>query len=254
MEKRETLNENIVLEVAPECADTESARRLLERFGTGADSMGAELTLRLDGEGLSLISEGQILKGDFTRMLPRLKAGKLQGELLVRTAKIKGADGPLTAVDATAGLGEDSLLLAAAGFQVILYERNPVVYELLRDTLDRASAIPELAEITARMDVRNGDSIEAMARLEFTPDVILLDPMFPERQKSALVKKKLQLLQQLEKPCDDEAGLLRSAMEAKPQKILIKRPVKGPYLAGIRPSYSVAGSVIRYDCILLQDM
>ena len=85
-----------------------------------------------------MISDGQVLKGDFTRMLPRLKAGKLSGELLVRAAKIKGKEGLLTAVDATAGLGEDSLLLAAAGFQVILCERNPVVYELLRDAVRRA--------------------------------------------------------------------------------------------------------------------
>ena len=250
MEKQETLKENFVLEVAPECADTEAAQRLLEHFGMGVDPVEGELTLRLDGEGLSLISEGQTLRGDFTRMLPRLKAGKLQGELLVRTAKIKGADGPLRAVDATAGLGEDSLLLAAAGFQVILYERNPVVYELLRDALERAAAIPELAEITARMDVRNGDSIEAMARLEFIPDVILLDPMFPERQKSALVKKKLQMIQKLEEPCMDERELLLTAMRAKPRKLIVKRPPKGPYLAEIKPDHSITGKAVRFDCFV----
>ena len=210
--------------------------------------------LRQEKEGLTLYANGMSLRGDLTRMKPRLKAARLRSELLIKAARIKNKEGTLTAVDATAGLGEDAFLLAAAGWQVYLCEKDPLIGALLEDSLSRAAEDPELAEAASRMKLILGDSREFLAEIGFTPDLVHLDPMFPERQKSALVKKKLQLLQQLEKPCDDEAGLLRSAMEAKPQKILIKRPVKGPYLAGIRPSYSVSGSVIRYDCILLQDM
>ena len=107
---------NIRISIAPACIDTEPADRLRRRFGAGSEN--ADLTLYLEEDGLSLRSGDQVLKGDFTRMLPRLKQGSLSGELLVRTAKIKDASAPLTAVDATAGLGEDSLLLAAAGFHV----------------------------------------------------------------------------------------------------------------------------------------
>ena len=195
-----------------------------------------ELTLVRDEEGLALVGEGQMLRGDFTRMLPRIKAGRLNSELLVKAAKIKKAEGELTAVDATAGLGEDSLLLAAAGFNVTLYERNPVVYELLKDALERAAQIPELAPVVARMTAVHADSVAGMASLETPPDVILLDPMFPARQKSALVKKKLQMIQKLEQPCDDEITLLLTAMEAKPKKLIVKRPPKGDYLAGLKPS------------------
>jgi 16S rRNA (guanine1516-N2)-methyltransferase len=81
--------------------------------------------------------------------------------------------------------------------------------------------------------------------------VILLDPMFPERQKSALVKKKFQLLQQLECPCTDEEELLQAAINAKPRKIIIKRPAKGPFLANRKPDYSISGKAIRYDCIVI---
>lgn len=238
--------EHLTWETAAELANTETALRLRERFG--APSGGGDVQLRLDGDGLSLISGEQTLRGDFTRMLPRLKPGRLGGELLVKAARIKNADGPLTALDATAGLGEDSLLLAAAGFHVTLFERNPVIYELLRDALARAAATPELAEIAGRMTVRNEDSAEAMGHLEAAPDVILLDPMFPERQKSALVKKKLQVIQQLEAPCDDERGLLRAAMLAGPKKLIVKRPPKGPYLAGVKPDHSIAGKAVRFDC------
>ena len=207
-----------------------------------------ELTLVRDEEGLALVGEGQVLRGDFTRMLPRIKAGRLNSELLVKAAKIKKAEGELNAVDATAGLGEDSLLLAAAGFRVTLYERNPVVYELLKDALERASQIPELAPVVARMTAVHADSVAGMASLEAPPDVILLDPMFPARQKSALVKKKLQMIQKLEQPCDDEITLLLTAMEAKPKKLIVKRPPKGEYLAGLKPDHSIEGKAVRFDC------
>ena len=207
-----------------------------------------ELTLVRDEEGLALVGEGQVLRGDFTRMLPRIKAGRLSSELLVKAAKIKNAEGEPTAVDATAGLGEDSLLLAAAGFRVTLYERNPVVYELLQDALTRAAQIPELAPIVGRMTAVHADSVAGMASLETPPDVILLDPMFPARQKSALVKKKLQMIQKLEQPCDDEVTLLLTAMGAKPRKLIVKRPPKGDWLAGLKPDHSIEGKAVRFDC------
>ncbi len=50
-------------------------------------------------------------------------------------------------------------------------------------------------------------------------------------------------------PLDEEA-LLRAALAAHPRKVVIKRPVKGPHLAGVKPSHSVAGKAVRYDCIV----
>ena len=171
------------------------------------------------------------------------------GELLAKAAKLKDTEHP-TALDATAGLGEDSLILAAAGFKVDLYERNPVIYALLRDALERAGRDPQLAEIAARMTAVHENSIEAMAQADPAPDVVLLDPMFPARQKSALVKKKLQMIQKLEFPCLDEQEMVRAAMQAKPKKLIIKRPPKGPWLAGIKPDHSMEGKAVRFDCIV----
>lgn len=238
---------SIFLDISPEFTNSEEAFRLRERFLHDESSA---LTLRLDGEGLSLHADGQVLRGDFTRMLPRVKPGMPAHEMLVKTAKIKNPDSPLTAVDATAGLGEDSILLAAAGFHITMYEKNPVIHALLSDALERAKAVPELAEIVSRMQLHHADSIEGMKRLPFRPDVILLDPMFPARQKSALVKKKLQMIQKLEFPCIDEGELLLSAMGAGPRKLIIKRPPKGPYLAGIKPDHSIEGKAVRFDCIV----
>ena len=210
---------------------------------------GCGVALRwIDGR-LTLTDDEQALCGDFARLSLRMKPGKLQHELLVRASKIKGAHNP-TAFDATAGLGEDSFLLAAAGFTVQLHENDPVIAALLRDALTRAAADPAMGSIAARMELIEGDSVSALAASPTSFDVVYLDPMFPERSKSAAVKKKFQLLHHLERPCANEEELLRAAIAAAPRKVVIKRPVKGPWLAGIKPSYAIAGKAVRYDVIV----
>lgn len=202
-----------------------------------------------DERGLALVGQGMELRGDFMRMLPRLRQGRLQQELLVKAARVKGVDAP-TAVDCTAGLGEDSLLLAAAGFTVTLFERDETIAALLADALERAAAEPQLAGIVSRMRLVAGDSVSGLASLPGPPDVVYLDPMFPARTKSAAVKKKFQLLHHLERPCEEEEALLAAALAARPRKVVIKRPAKGALLAGMRPSYSVSGKAVRYDVLV----
>ncbi len=214
---------------------------------TNEANLGPEL--RRDAEGLALVGDGMVLRADFARLLPRLRPDRLGRELLVRAARVRGVEAP-TAVDATAGLGEDSLLLAAAGFTVTMFEKDPVIAALLRDALERAANEPQLAEVVARMELVEGDSVAGLSRLGFSPDVVFLDPMFPERTKSAAVKKKFQLLHHLERPCDNEEELLDAALAVRPRKIVIKRPPKGPWLAGAKPSHSLAGKAVRYDVLV----
>lgn len=218
-----------------------------------AEGARARVILRASSDGLALEGDGMTLRQDFARMLPRLKPGRLRGELLVKAARLKGPSegaGPLV-VDATAGLGEDALLLAAAGFRVRLFERNAVIALMLQDALRRAASDPALASIVARMEFSPGDSTRELPRMSPAPDVVYLDPMFPERTKSAAVKKKFQLLHHLEQPCDDEEELLAAAFAARPRKVVVKRPPKGPWLAGKKPSHSIEGKAVRYDCYVL---
>ncbi|MCR5580397.1 MAG: class I SAM-dependent methyltransferase [Pseudobutyrivibrio sp.] len=219
--------------------------QLLQEYNTKLAEVG--LALEHTAKGLSLTDGELSIMADFTEMLPRLKTSNLQREMLVKAARIKGQPMPQSLVDATAGFGEDSLILAAAGFQVTLFEFDRVIATLLQDAMDRAKDIPELAPVVSRMTLRCEDSTVAMKSLDFKPDVVLLDPMFPARQKSALIKKKFQLIQRLESPCTTEEELLDGAIAADPKRIVIKRPLKGPYLAGRKPSYSLEGKAIRYD-------
>lgn len=210
-----------------------------------------KLYLKVSAAGLALVRDGMELMPDFAEMLPRLKQGALQRELLVKVARVKGVEAP-AAVDATAGLGEDSLLLAAAGFTVALCESDPVIAALLCDALRRAALDERLAPFVARMHVTEGDSKDVLRSLPTPPDVVYLDPMFPGRSKSAAVKKKFQLIHDLERPCDPmgEKLLLEAALAAHPRKVVIKRPVKGDCLAGVKPAYSLAGKAIRFDCLV----
>ena len=204
------------------------------------------LELRHDEQGLTLVGDGLELRGDFARMLPRLRQPNLSRELLVRAARVKGVPDPLV-VDATAGLGEDSMLLAAAGCTAILCERDPVIAALLRDALERAAHDPRLDRLASRMRLIEGDATVTLGQLEDAPDVVFLDPMFPERRRRAATNKKLQLFQRLEQPCEDEDELMAAALAAHPRKVVGKRPLKGPFLAGAKPSSSLAGKVVRYD-------
>ena len=168
----------------------------------------------------------------------------------MRAARVKGAPQPLRAVDATAGLGEDALLLAAAGFEVTLVERDPVIAALLADALERAAADERLAPIAARMQLVCAESTAYLRSLGESPALVYLDPMFPAKGKAALTKKKLQLFQRLEAPCSEEEALMDAALACRPLRIVVKRPLKAPALAGRKPSHSVEGKTIRYDVIV----
>lgn len=214
-----------------------------------SEKPGPKLTILFHAKGVSLTGYGLSYQGDFENMLHRVTNGRLQHEMLVRAAK---SDKPgCKAIDATAGMGEDAFLLAAQGYEVTLFEQNPVIAVLLKDALRRAKKHPVLKDIASRMNLVQDNSVEGMSKLLDPVDVIYLDPMFPARQKSSLINKKLQLIQKLEPPCSEETDLFDAAISASPSKIIVKRPLKSEFLAGRKPSYTLNGKAIRYDCYTL---
>ena len=211
------------------------------------------LVLSAGKDGIKLTYGNMEVKEDFSGMYARIRKNNLNGELLVKAARIPGmSPSELTVADATAGLGEDSFLLAAAGYRVLLFEKDPVIYLLLKDALRRAADDPEIHDIAARMKCTESDSRTALGSITEKPDIVYLDPMFPARQKSGLVKKKFQLLHLLEKPCTDEKDMMDAAFGADPGKIIIKRPLKAAAMADVRPSYSLSGRTVRYDVIVVR--
>lgn len=206
------------------------------------------LLLTYGDEGLSLCKGSMKLRADFSAFISRTEKNKLFGEMLIKAVGVKNLEKDPLIMDATAGLGEDAFLLAAAGFRVKMFERDAVIAELLKDGLKRGLQNEDTAEAVSRMELVCDDSIKVMKESGIKPDVIYLDPMFPARNKSGLIKKKFQILQQLESPCEEEQSLFDAAVSTGASKIIVKRPLKGDYIAGRKPGYSIKGRAIRYDC------
>lgn len=245
-------NPPLILLADPQCIAAQ-ARHLSEALGIPLVSAPQEqaLLLRLTPERLELCKPADpelpgTLWVDFDRPAVRHRAFHPGRELLVQAAKVRHTESPLL-IDATAGLGRDGFLLAAAGFRVQMVERNPIVAALLRDGLERAARLPRLAAITDRIHLSVGDALEYLVRLEEQPDVIYLDPMFPQRSKTAKVKQDLRLLQLLDDHDDDPEQLLQAALAIQPKKVVVKRPLKGTVLQGAPPSYTLRGKTVRFD-------
>jgi 16S rRNA (guanine1516-N2)-methyltransferase len=153
----------------------------------------------------------------------------------------------LTIIDATAGLGRDAFLLAAMGATVTLIERSPQVHALLAEALEAARAeSPDLAAIIARLTLLHGDARELLPTLQ--ADVVTVDPMHPERTKTALVKQEMRLLRDLVGADPDVGELMHAALATRCTRVVLKWPLRAEPLRGVRkPSYQIAGKTVRYD-------
>ena len=156
----------------------------------------------------------------------------------------------LRVVDATAGWGRDSAVLAALGCEVTMIERHPVVGLLLDDALARA-ACSERAEVRAiagRLRLLRGDARALLAAWSGAPpEAILLDPMFPERAKSAAVRKEMRFFHGMVGDDADAPSLLEAALSLALHRVVVKRPRKAPPLVGRQPSYAITGRSTRFD-------
>lgn len=182
---------------------------------------------------------------DFTagRALHRLKFGGGHGQPLARA--VKSRDKPIVC-DATAGFGKDAFVFASLGCEVILLERSIVVHALLNDALIRAVKKPETKIIAERMHLYHAESNLLPDNWPHmrTPQVIYLDPMYPDNKRAA--KKEIQTLRTLLDTKQDDAKLL-SAARATAARVVVKRPRKAGPLADVKPSGSISSPNTRYD-------
>jgi len=172
----------------------------------------------------------------------------------------------LVVIDATAGFGEDAWTLAALGCQVLAVERSGVMAMLLRDALIRA--IVGHSDVVGRVHVVNADAkhlLRRMSRVDdehagelpdevkrfLTPDVVLLDPMFPTGRKTA-ERKPMKAIRRLVGDDVDAPELLSWALRSGARRVVVKRPAKGDVIPGPwgEPDVVAEGKSVRFDVYL----
>ena len=215
--------------------------------------------MHYQAESAAIVQTGKSAPGPVTasflqgKTTHRLNFGGGKGQMIAKAVGLNKGVYP-SILDATAGLAQDAFVLASLGCQVSMLERSPVVAELVDIALNEAQH-SELADIVGKMSLLHVDACSWLREQnEAVADVIYLDPMYPHRDKSALVKKEMRLFHSLVGESQDDADLLSAALEKARYRVVVKRPRKGETIAGRPPSHQMIGKSCRYDIYPLQRM
>ena len=179
-------------------------------------------------------------------ILHRLKYGKGRGQNLAKAVGFK-FNKNRTIIDATAGLGYDAFILASLGANVTLIERSEKIYDLLKAAISEAKLYGgEISKIVNRMNLLFGDSKDILPNI--APEVILIDTMYKERKKSALVKNDMRLVREIVGSDSDHVDLINVALKNASKRVVIKQPRYAGTLDNIKGcSHQILGKTIRYD-------
>ena len=179
-------------------------------------------------------------------ILHRLKYGKGRGQNLAKAVGMK-SNKNRNIIDATAGLGYDSFILASLGANVTLIERSEKIYKLLQDGISEGMLYGgEISKIIGRMSLIYGDSKNILPQL--SPEVILIDTMYKDRKKSALVKNDMRLVREIVGADSDYTELIEVALKFALNRVVIKQPRYAEPLKEIKEcSHQILGKSIRYD-------
>lgn len=216
------------------------------------------VTILIAEQGISLKRSGDTKEHpvfiDFShkKIWYRQKNSGTRKEALARAVGLK-SNQPITILDATAGLGGDSFILAGLGANMLMLERNPLVHLLLEDALRRGRDDIKLREIISRMELLNADTITFLDKIDITPDVIYMDPMFPEKTKSALNKKEMRMFREIVGADEDIDVLLKKSLSCAKKRVVIKRPSRAPHVNNIKPHFYIPGKSSRFDIYMVEN-
>lgn len=185
-----------------------------------------------------------------TKLFYRSQQAGLRKEYLARAMGAHPKDQPYI-IDATAGLGRDSFILATLGFNVTMLEKSPIIHALLEDALQRAKQSSEDSPCH-RMTLIHADALTWLPEnTDKKPDVIYLDPMFPQRKKSAAVKKDMQILNNLLGHDEHISVLIETSLACATKRVVVKRPRLAAETTPKQPDFSLEGSSTRFDIYLV---
>lgn len=176
----------------------------------------------------------------------RRKYGGGKSQLLAKAVGLQKYKSP-SVLDLTAGLGQDAFILASLGCKVQMIERSPIISALVTDALQRAEHDPEFSTLNLKLWI--GDSMQYLLQLQPAdyPDIIFIDPMFPSRIKSALVKKEMRVLRAVVGDDLDADKLFELALKIAQKRVVVKRPRHAPCLTQLTPNVQYRGESSRFD-------
>ncbi len=182
----------------------------------------------------------------------RQQFGGGRGQAIAKAIGLKQGKNPAV-LDVTAGLARDAYILATLGCRITLVEQSPILCALIEDGIKRGLENEQSAQIlSGQFELHNQNAIDFMNKLseQQRPDVIYIDPMYPERKKSALVKKDMQILQRLLGKDENDGALLEAALDCARERVVVKRPSHAPCLTDTKPATSISSKKTRYDIYL----
>lgn len=208
------------------------------------------ITERLELRDLAAGAPGPIYV-DFLagQLAHRRQYGGGKGQLLAKAVGLKKLQRPRV-IDATAGLARDAFVLATLGCDVLMIERSPIVATLVDDAMQRAQHDIDFAALQLNLKVADATHYLSELTEENYPDVVYIDPMFPERTKSALVKKEMRILKRVVGDDIDADALFAQALKVAKKRVVVKRPKGAPALANHKPGLVYRGKSVRYDVYL----
>ncbi len=185
----------------------------------------------------------------------RKQFGGGRGQAIAKAIGLKPGTTPPSIIDATAGLAKDAFVLACLGCPVTMLERSPIVATLVEDAIKRAMDDADFQVLLKQgFKLIQTNARDYLLKLDEAshPDVIYLDPMYPDKKKSALVKKNMQILQKLLGHDDDTDMLLSAALNYASKRVVVKRPKGAITIAGPRPTMAIESKKTRYDVYIIK--
>ena len=140
-----------------------------------------------------------------------------------------------------------------------MIERSAVLSCLIENAIERADLSENFHTLLEQgFSLIHDDANNYMARQidseNKAPDVIYIDPMYPERKKSALVKKDMQILQRLHGEDDNADTLLNNALALAKKRVVVKRPIHAQIVNEKIPNTCIKSKKTRYDIYTIEKM
>ena len=188
----------------------------------------------------------------------RQQFGGGRGQAIAKAIGMRSGVTP-SVLDTTAGMAGDAFILATLGCSITLLERSPIIFALIEDAVQRASLSESFAEVLEQgFTIANREANEYIREQVEAgispPDVIYIDPMYPHKKKSALVKKDMQILQRLHGTDDNAGELLDIALAYARKRVVVKRPLQAETISEKKPNTCIKSKKTRYDIYTIEKM